>query len=271
MALEITLRQAGTIPIEVEGITPDKCRALPLGEIERLPVFHGNRELAFAELFTVRGSADDRCHCWQGELSSVHWLGAKMQAGQLIVEGSAGRHLGSEMSGGEIEVRGSVSDWVGAEMRGGTLRVAGDAGHLVGAAYRGSPRGMRGGSIIVQGNAGDEVGHSLRRGTIAIGGACGDFVGYHMLAGTIAVLGPSGQRHGANMRRGSLIFLHEHAPRRLPTFQRACHFQPLAIQLVLQELGRLGLKLHREHYCRSLDLYNGDFLSGGRGEMFVVA
>ena len=271
MTLQLRLTQASTVPIEVEGITPDICRDKSLGEIQNLTVFLGNRELPFAELFDVTGDPSDERMNWQGDLSGVHWIGAKMKSGRVVVEGNAGRHVGSEMSGGELHVRGDASDWVGGEMHDGLIHVHGKAGHLVGAAYRGSPRGMTGGTILVAGDVGNEIGHSMRRGMIAVGGSCNDLAGFNMLAGTILVFGGCGIRHGAGMRRGTIGLLGEERPELLPTFRGGSRCRPLTIRLLWQELARLYFAVpDRLHSC-DFELYHGDLIEGGRGELFTYA
>lgn len=270
MTLCMTLRRATSVPLEVEGITPDVTAGKTLAEIERMPVYEGNVQAALGDFFQVQGDPSDRRHRWEGDLRGVHWIGAGMTDGQIVIEGSAGRHVGSQMRGGTILVLGDVSDWVGAEMRGGLIRVQGRAGHLVGSAYRGSPRGMTGGTICIAGDAGNEIGHSLRRGLIAIGGGIGDLAGMNMLAGSILVFGDCGIRHGAGMRRGTLAFFGA-APPLLPTFRHACRFQPVILRVIFRYLRQVGFAVPEAIETARCDLYHGDFLCGGRGEVLLRA
>ena len=173
MAITLIYNAQTTIPVEVEGLTPDGVFGKSLSEIERFEIFHGNRKVPLAEMFSVSGDASDGRMEFCGDLSGVHWIGAHMKTGVVHVQGAAGRHVGSQMGGGEIIVEGNAGDWVGAEMRKGLISVKGHAGHLTGAAYRGSVKGMTGGTILVDGNAGNEIGFSMRRGLIAIGGSAG--------------------------------------------------------------------------------------------------
>lgn len=271
MALTFTLRHTTSLPLEVETITPERCRALSLSEIERLTIQHGNERIPLAEFFTIEGSAADERHCWQGRLTSVHWLGTKMTRGQIRVEGPIGRHLGSGMFGGEIYVSSSAGDWCGAEMHGGSISVAGDVADCAGAAYRGSVRGMTGGKLLVRGNCRHELGRAMRRGMIAIGGCAGDFVGSYMRAGTILVFGKAGFRHGAEMRRGTIgLFSHDRSAV-LPSFRYACRYQPTALTLALRHLRHLGFPLPISADSLQVDLYHGDLLAGGRGELMMRA
>jgi formylmethanofuran dehydrogenase subunit C len=271
MPLRLTLRQrSSSVPLEVEGITSDVVRGKSLAEIEKLEVFEGNVKSRLADFFAVSGDAGDEIQEWEGDLSGVHWIGAKMQSGKVIVSGNGGRHIGSEMRGGEIHVLGDAGDWVGGEMHGGLIHVRGRAGHLIGAAYRGSAKGMTKGTILIGGDAGNEIGHSMRRGSIAIGGNIGDLAGINMLAGSIFVFGESGIRHGAGMKRGTIAFLSK-APPLLPTFRRACRYRPEILQVIYRHLRRLDFAVRDELLACSYDLFNGDFLAGGRGEMLIRA
>ena len=183
MALSLAYHGVTSVPVEIEGFTPDWACDKSLAEIERFEIFHGNCKIPLAEMFAVKGDASDKRFDFEGDLAGVHWIGAQMASGQIHIHGPAGRHIGSEMTGGEIHVYGDAKGWVGAEMKRGLIHVKGNAGHLVGSSYRGSAKGMTGGTILVDGNAGNEVGCTMRRGLIAIGGAAGDMVGFNMIAG----------------------------------------------------------------------------------------
>ena len=60
-SMPITLRYHAqtTVPVEVEGVVPDRIRDKSLGEIERIDIFHGNRKIPLAELFSVCGDPSD--------------------------------------------------------------------------------------------------------------------------------------------------------------------------------------------------------------------
>jgi formylmethanofuran dehydrogenase subunit C len=269
MPLELTYRADTTVPVEVEGLTPDVFQGASLDEIRCFKVFHGNCPTPLGDLFDVAGDSADMVWHVRGELSGVHWLGAHQKAGEIHVHGPVGRHLGSQMQGGAIRVEGNSGDWLGAEMRGGLIHVRGDAGDLVGAAYRGSPRGMTGGAILVYGSAGSEIGHTMRRGMIAVGGTCGDLPGYAMLAGSLFVFGKCGSRPGAGMRRGTLgLFGRPHA-HLLPTFHFACRYRPQVLLLLAERLRAQGFPFDLQALASPVDLFQGDFLEGGRGEVWM--
>ena len=130
---------------------------------------------------------------------------------------------------------------------------------------------MTGGTIMIHGNVGNELGHTLRRGLIAVGGNCGDGAGFNMLAGTIVVLGDSGIRPGAGMRRGTIALLGASAPAMLPTFRYASDFDPPALKMIFRELSQLNFPLPDDISAANFALHHGDFIEGGRGEIFVRA
>jgi formylmethanofuran dehydrogenase subunit C len=271
MPLTLQYRGETSVPVEIEGLTPEVVRDKPIAETEKFEIFHGNRKLPLAEFFDLSGDPADGEMIFQGDLSGVHWIGAHMSEGTVRVEGDAGRHIGSEMTGGEIHISGNAGDWVGGEMHGGLIHVRGNAGHLIGAAYRGSARGMTGGTLLVGGNAGNEIGHTMRRGMVVIGGSIGDVAGMNMLAGTVLTFGEAGIRHGAGMRRGTIGLLGPDPPPMLPTFRRACRYRPEMLAVVFAQLAQLDFDVPERVRSGMVDLYNGDLLEGGRGEILTMA
>lgn len=272
MALEITLREQTSIPIEVDTIRLETVREQTPDQIKSTTVFYGNRQPTLGDFFDVQGSADDGQIVWIGDCSKVKLIGTHLTSGHVRVEGDAGMHLGAEMTGGEIEVRGNAADWVGAEMHGGTIRIRGNAGHLVGGVYRGGRRGMTGGQIYIHGNAGNEIGHTMRRGLIAVAGNVGDAVGFNMIAGSVFVFGTSGIRHGAGMRRGTIgLFGEPSRPDLLPTFRYSGRQDLLYLKLFFRELAARDFPMPKEFDSREFDRYRGDFLELGYGEVLTRA
>lgn len=274
MALKLTYTGETTVPVEIENFTPTWAADKSLDQIKAFEIYHGNKKLPLSDFFEVEGDASDKQFDFHGDLAGVHWIGAHMDSGEINIHGNGGRHIGSEMTGGTIHVHGDAGGWVGAEMRDGLIHVHGNAGHLVGAAYRGSTKGMTGGTILVDGNAGNEIGLTMRRGTIAIGGNAGDVIGFNMIAGTVIVLGESGIRHGAGMRRGTIALLGAPSPgkgppKMLPSFKYACTAQPQVVSLLLREIRELGFAIPEELLAADYDLYHGDLVALGRGEVLV--
>ncbi len=269
MAITLTYRGETSVPVEIEGLTPDWACDKSLAEIERFEIFHGNRKIPLAEMLSVAGDAGDKRLDFEGNLSGVHWIGAHMRTGQINVYGPAGRHIGSEMRGGEIRIEGDAGGWVGCEMRGGFIHVQGNAGHLVGAAYRGSAQGMRGGTIVVDGNAGNEIGLSMQNGLIAIGGEAADMIGFNMTDGTILVLGDAGIRAGAGMHGGTIaLFGHNPLPI-LPSFRFDRTDQPEKLAAELCNLRDKGLRLDVSRLPTDVDVYVGDLVAEGNGEIYL--
>jgi hypothetical protein len=113
--------------------------------------------------------------------------------------------------------------------------------------------------------------HSFQSVVIAIGGNIGDLAGINMLAGSIFLFGDSGIRHGAGMKRGTIAFLGNSMPPLLPTFRRACRFRPEILQLSYRHLRCLEFPVPDDLLTAFCDIYNGDFLTGGRGELLFRA
>lgn len=269
MSLKLTYTGETSVPVEIEGFTPTWAKDKSLAEIEKFEIFHGNQKLPLAEMFDIEGDAGDLQHEYHGDLSGVHWIGAQMSEGDIAIHGPAGRHVGSEMTDGTIHVHGDAKGWVGAEMHGGLIHVHGNAGHLVGAAYRGSTKGMTGGTILVDGDAGNEIGLTMRRGLIAIGGRAGDVLGFNMIAGTVLVFGECGIRPGAGMRRGTLGLLGPNPPAMLPSFRHACTVRPQVLPLLFGELRKQGFSPDAELLQADCNIFNGDLVALGRGEILV--
>ena len=262
--MKITVRPDSTIPLEFPGITPDRLCTLGESQIAKLPVLLGNRWIELGEVAAISKSEFEESLLFSGDTGRIKSLGAGMSRGAIFVEGDAGLHAGAGMTGGTLAIFGSASDWLGAEMRGGLICVVGDAGHNVGSAYRGSRHGMRGGSITVKGNAGDELGLLMRRGIIVVQGTVGEFAGASMIAGTILGLNGFGPRAGAGMKRGTLIACGQKEPVS-PGFRYSCEYDPAYLDLFRK---REWPELPRRTTAKC---YRGDVLTGGRGELLVLA
>ncbi len=269
--LTLTLRAATRVPIDLSPVLPTELAARSLADIERLTVWHGNRQTPLAELFQVRGDAGDARIELVGDLQGVHRIGAKMSGGQIHVHGSAGRELGSQMAAGEITVAGHAGDFAAQAMQGGLLRVAGDVGDFAASSLPANSRGMTGGTLLIGGAAGRELGTRLRRGLIAVGGAVGPFAGFEMLAGTLLVFGRCQPNVGAGMKRGTIGLLGDQSPELLPTFRHACRFEPAVLGLLAARLKALSFAAATQRLTASCDLFNGDLLFGGRGEVLIRA
>ena len=59
MPLTLSLREQPTVPLEAEGLSPDRLAGLRRAEVEAHPVWHGNRRAQLADFFTVSGDGDE--------------------------------------------------------------------------------------------------------------------------------------------------------------------------------------------------------------------
>lgn len=272
MTLRFTNLTDDQIPIEFAGLTPAKLAGTTLAEIRSLPIQQGNRLVELGKLFLVEGDPTSAEWALTGDWGNVHALGAEMESGRIVVEGSAGRRVGLGMRGGRIEIHGDAGDWLGAEMTGGLIRLRGRAGSHVGAATRGAKRGMAGGTILIDGDAGDHVGGRMRRGVIAIAGNAGENLGYNMLAGTILVFGRCGSGLGAGMRRGTIGVFGNPRPTLLPTFRTGYRGPLPMLRLIESQLAADGFALGElPRWAEGVELYHGDLLASGRGEVLLTA
>ena len=77
MPLVLTQQLETTLPIDVQGVTPKRIQGLTVKEIAKITVWHGRNLRALGELFKLTGDADDsQTIVWDGQLSSVHSIGA---------------------------------------------------------------------------------------------------------------------------------------------------------------------------------------------------
>ncbi len=273
MTLTIEPRRDLKLPTDLAGIVPDWTRERTLAEIERLAIWHGNRQYPLAELFEVAGDPRDGDIELSGDFSAAHHIGAQMTTGSICVIGSAGQFVGAEMSGGNIRVDGDAGDWAGVQIGGGRIQIGGSAGDSLGAAFPGSHRGMRGGEIFVEGGAGHEVGRAMRRGFIAVGGSVGESLGKDMLAGTILALGPCGLGVGHQMRRGTIGLLGDPVgspPNFSPlTFRRGATHCPPFMRVLLSYLDCAGFSAGADLIDARLTIFHGDLLQLGKGEILA--
>lgn len=109
----------------------------------------------------------------------------------------------------------------------------------------------------------------MRRGTIAVGGDVGDVPALNMIAGTILVFGSAGRRSAAGMRRGTL-FVGGARPHLLPTFRSTGLCRTHFLSLYFEALRRRGFAVPQNLGTR-YEMFSGDLLGGGKGEVLVAA
>ncbi|MDD1671938.1 MAG: formylmethanofuran dehydrogenase subunit C [Methanomicrobiales archaeon] len=204
----LTLKSQPTIFLEVDQITPDAFAGKKNDQIAALPVYEGSKQRSLGEFFTLSGEAGataaDTKIVIKGNATRLKYIGMKMTAGEILVEGSADMYVGAWMQGGKIQVNGSVDAFAGTGMRGGEMIIDGNAGNYLGAAYRGDWRGMQGGRIHVKGNAGSDIGYFMNGGEIVIDGNVDDFLGTHAEGGKIIVKGNAKSAVGGQMVQGEI-------------------------------------------------------------------
>jgi formylmethanofuran dehydrogenase subunit C len=264
--ITLTLKEQPVVPLEAEVLSPDVVAPLSTDEIRALHIYLGKRQKCVADFFDVEGERGDQLEI-RGDATKIKWIGRGMSRGRLTIVGNAGMHLGAYMSGGTIDVSGNTTDWLGAQMSGGLIRIRGNAGGQVGAAYRGSPSGMTDGTIVVDGSAGLEVGMRMKRGIICVGGAVRDFAGLQMKGGTIVLRGGAELRTGAWMMRGTIVSLKPIPV--LPTFARACEYNPTFMRMYARHLATLGVAVPYDEADGAYRRYTGDASVPGKGEILV--
>ncbi len=284
MPLTFTLKSETRLPIDLTRmfvVCPHETSGRLLAAVE---ILVGNQYCSLGDVFQIEGAGEDRIQVWEGELDRVSGLGAAMRGGTIIVNGNVGCRVGARMSGGRLEIRGNAGDGVGTAMQGGQLIVAGDVGERAGGAETPGEKGMSGGSLLIGGNAGDLAGLRMRRGNLVIAGDCGARAGYQMLAGSLFVGRRIGSQFGHEMKRGTILALtppDEEPP--LPRFRHSGKFPLVAISMLLtaweKDLAGLPdcqLGLHSLSHriandrVRSWDMFYGDHVWGGRGEILVA-
>ncbi|PQO36745.1 formylmethanofuran dehydrogenase subunit C [Blastopirellula marina] len=271
--MRLRLRHDITVGLDLRGVLPSRMLPMSLEEAAKVTVWEGNRRVELGEFFTVEMETrrEDTLRII-GDLSNVDNIGAGLDGGTLFVQGSVGHHVGQEMQDGSLYIHGHVGNNLAEGMKGGFLKVLGNVGDRVGAPLPGENRGMAGGNVFILGSAGNEVGHRMRRGTIAITNDCGDYVGYEMLAGTIFVGGKAGASPGLMMRRGTIILCGNRPSDLMAGFAHACRYKPAMMSLLAKDFSRQEVpEAARLISLRDYDLYHGDLVQMGRGEILLPA
>lgn len=266
--ITLTLRAAPDVTVEADALTPDRLAALTSREIAGLTVWAGSRRASVGDFFDVRGDRSDRVRV-EGDLSRFDGLGAGTLAGELVIDGHAGRRLAAGMRGGTVRVLGNAGDAAGCGMSGGVLRIEGSAGDRLAAGLPGASKGMTGGEVIVSGSAGAEAAARARRGLVVVGGDCGDEAGRSMIAGTLFVLGSVGNHPARGSKRGSIVSAgHVDVP---PTYRYACTFRPPHVRLTVTYLTRrYGLRIADAIRDGLYRRFCGDAGDPGKGEILAL-
>jgi len=204
----LTLKNQPTLYLEADNVSPDKFAGKKGAEIAQLHAYEGREQITLGKYFDVAGDAGataaDTRIVVKGDVIKVKYLGMKMSAGEVVVEGSTDMYTGAWMLGGKLVVKGNVDAFAGIGMKGGEFLIEGNAGNYLGAAYRGDWRGMQGGLIRVKGNAGSDIGYFMNGGTIIVGGDVDVHVATHAEGGKIIIKGNAKSKVGGQMVQGEI-------------------------------------------------------------------
>ncbi len=209
----VTLTPTKVPELMFEGysITPDAFAGKTAAQIADLPGHEGKFVLKLGDFFEVPGNggetAADTDIVIDGDCTRVKYIGSKMTAGSVTVNGNADMYVGGWMKGGKIHIKGNVDSFCGIQMEGGELLIDGDAKSHVGCAYRGDWRGMKGGVIRIKGSAGNDIGTAMLGGTIIIEKNAFIHVSTHAEGGTVIIKGDVEGRVGGQMVKGEMYVL----------------------------------------------------------------
>ena len=205
----ITMKNQPALYLEADYVSPDAFAGKKAAQITALHVYEGNATRKLGDYFEVSGDAGataaDTKIIVRGDTKKVKFLGFKMSAGELVIEGSADQYVGAWMKGGKLLAKGNVEAFAATAMKGGELVIEGNAGNYLGAAYRGDWRGMSGGKILVKGNAGSDIGQYMLGGEIVVNGNTDVHVMTHAEGGKTIIKGNAKSKNGGQMVEGTII------------------------------------------------------------------
>ena len=204
----ITMKNPPALYLEAVNVSPDAFAGKTATQIAELSVHEGNTTTTLGKYFEVSGNAGataaDTKIIVKGDVKKVKYLGFKMSAGELVIEGSTDLYVGAWMTGGKLLAKGNVEGFAATAMKGGELIIEGNAGNYLGAAYRGDWRGMSGGKILVKGNAGSDVGMYMTGGEMVINGNVDVHLMTHAEGGKTIVKGNASSKVGGQMVDGTI-------------------------------------------------------------------
>jgi len=206
--ITITMKNPPALYLEADNVSPDAFAGKTAAQIAELHVHEGNVTSTLGKYFEVNGNAGataaDTKIIVKGDVKKVKYLGFKMSAGDLVVEGSTDQYAGAWMTGGKMLVKGNTDAFAGIAMKGGELTIEGNAGNYLGAAYRGDWRGMSGGRILVKGNAGSDIGMYMLGGEMIINGNVDVHVMTHAEGGKTIIRGNARSKIGGQLVGGTI-------------------------------------------------------------------
>jgi len=205
----LTVKKQPELYLECENVNPDVFAGKKIEAIAKLGAYQGKAMDTLGDYFTITGesgaTAADTKIVVNGDCTKMKYLGAKMTAGEMVVNSDCDMYTGSWMKGGKLTVNGNVHSFCGLAMAGGEFIINGNAGNYLVAAYRGDWRGMSGGVCRVKGNAGSDVASFMTGGTLIIDGDIDIHLGTHMEGGKIILKGNANRRVGGQLVKGEIF------------------------------------------------------------------
>jgi formylmethanofuran dehydrogenase subunit C len=269
----LRLKTAPAFRVDASSLLPAAIAGLPAADVQWLMLPAGNDAVAVGDLFDVsRTDGGDNngtpTLVIEGAGAWLDRVGARMDAGRLVVRGAAGDYVGLRMSGGTLAIEGDAGGFAGCEMRGGRLDVTGSCGDFAAGALPGDMEGMTGGTLTIRGNAGARLADRMRRGLVLVGGDAGAYAASRLVAGTVGVAGETGMHCAYGMRRGTLLLAHE--PASLPpTFSAGGRGFEVFWALLARSLAREMTPFSQWRTPPRARL-TGDLAVDGRGEILIV-
>ena len=265
---ELKLKAAPAERLDLSGLTPSALAGMTAGDVAKIGIGTSKAHVTVGDVFTVAGAAGDTLRI-SGGSDRFDFVGAKLDAGTLVVTEEVGVFAAAQMKGGRLEIGGNVGLGLGAAMKGGVVHVKGSAGDLVGGLRPGEQYGMQGGTIVGDGDIGERAGDRMRRGTIIARGMFGKWAGTRLMGGTLWTTKGFGDEPGLQMRRGTLI-----APsvsRMISTFGDGGMHDLTILRILSRDTAqRLG-ELSPPPLPAKVRKYSGDLSIFGKGELLLTS
>ena len=268
--MKLTLKSAVTVRLNAAILTPEYCRTLSVKQLANKTLASSDGEIAIGDLFKIEKDSS-KSLLISGDCVQFDYIGAKMQADQIKVEGSVGDYAAAAMRGGRLEITGNAGHYTACGMSGGTVIVAGNVGNATGGASIGAVQGMCGGSVLVLGNAGDRTANLMRRGLVVVCRDNGDYGAADMKAGNLVVLKKNGNHCAYGMHRGTVLLNDASDAENLgDTFiAQPYNYNMDFLILLYKHIAQLSPTLQNLPRKKLIQRYIGDLAVAGKGEVLV--
>lgn len=208
--ITLTPIKFSSIALEFDELIPDEIYGWSKEDFEKYEVPVGNSRFPLTDYYDIEvegeaQSPEEVKMIIDGDAGRVKYIGCKMAAGEIIVNGDADLQAGAEMEGGSLTINGNAESYCGREMRGGELTVIGNVREYAGTSYIGEWRGMSGGKLTIHGNAGKQLADAMSGGEIHVMGDCDILAGIHMTKGFIQIDGDVTRWPGGQMKNGAIV------------------------------------------------------------------